>query len=59
MGLLTNYIAYRIGKRSERKQCQKNDDDRQTFSPMSAQCVHYDYCSARGGCLEFTECEYE
>lgn len=57
MGLLANYVAYRIGKRSGRKEEQKND--RQTFSPMSAQCVHYDYCSARGGCLEFTECEYE
>lgn len=57
MGLLSTYVAYRIGKRSGRKKEQNREQ--QTYSPMSAQCIHYDYCSARGGCLELTECEYE
>ncbi len=58
MGLLSTYVAYRLGKRSERRDNARRGAQ-ETFSPTNAQCVHYDYCSARGACLELTECEYE
>jgi hypothetical protein len=57
MGLLSTYVAYRLGKRSERRENARQACEAQ--APTNSQCIHYDYCSARGACLELTECEYE
>lgn len=58
MGLLSTYVAYRLGKRSERRTADREQE--RTYShPMSQHCIHYDYCTAREQCPEFTECEYE
>lgn len=58
MGLLSLYMAYRLGRRSERREeasWSVSDETRRA----DRHCVNYDYCSARGACLDLVECEYE
>lgn len=59
MGLLSTYVAYKLGKRSQRRSEARESCEPNYAHPMSQHCVNYDYCTARGECPEFVECEYE
>lgn len=50
MGLLSNYIAYRVGKRV---------GGRESPEPFAADptCLHYAECASEGGCLG-RSCEF-
>lgn len=52
MGLLSNLIAYKIGKRVGR-----GESPEEHFS-ADPYCVHYETCANEGGCLS-QSCEYE
>jgi hypothetical protein len=51
MGLISNLIAYKVGKRSGRSpEANKYAHD--------SQCIHYSVCESEGGCAD-RACEYE
>lgn len=50
MGLISNLIAYNIGKRSGRSPGEEFAHD--------TECVHYSECVSEGGCAD-RACEYE
>ena len=50
MGLISNLIAYKVGKRSGRSPEAPYAHD--------SQCIHYSVCESEGGCAD-RACEYE
>lgn len=50
MGLLSNYIAYRYGKRRERKTWEAYRAEEE-LRPVDRECIHYSsLCGPRGAC---------
>lgn len=61
MGLLSHYVAYRIGKRRERKEWESYVEVQES-RPRNTQCTFYeDLCRPRGSCPRETiyECVYD
>ena len=57
MGLLSHYVAYRVGRRREQKKHQKSRSG--DFVPMNSLCLNYDYCTERKSCINEGDCIYE
>ena len=61
MGLLTNYVSYRLGRRRERSEW-KEYAAQEELSPKDDKCIFFsDLCTPRGSCPRDTtyQCVYD